>query len=154
MEEKEAANKKIERLVAEINRTYMDDRGINFIDTANLPVRDKIIEILDLFMELLFPGYTGKRTVTQENVNYIVGDIVCQIGKELREQIERAYRYRCRMENCDTGGCGKAAKEVVENMKISADTTEKLDQPFIPEETYIELANQYWDSRIAHYQKS
>ena len=113
MEEK-LTNKKIEKLVAESNRTYRDDRGINFIDTANLPVRDKIIEILDLFMEMLFPGYTGKRKVTQANINYIVGDIVCQIVKELSEQIERAYKYRCRMDNCETGDCGRAAEEVVE----------------------------------------
>ena len=48
----------------------------------------------------------------------------------------------------------KAAKEVVEHMKISEATAKKLDQQFIPEEIYIEEANKYWDSRIAHYDKS
>ncbi|MFC1889637.1 NAD(P)H-dependent oxidoreductase, partial [Thermodesulfobacteriota bacterium] len=48
----------------------------------------------------------------------------------------------------------KAAKEVVENMKISETTAQKLEQLFIPEEVYIEQANKYWDSRIAHYEES
>jgi multimeric flavodoxin WrbA len=46
---------------------------------------------------------------------------------------------------------GRAAREVVENMEISGTTASQLDQLFIPEEMYIEEANKYWDSRIAHY---
>jgi serine O-acetyltransferase len=102
---------KIENLVESITKTYEDDRGINFIDAANLPVRDKIIEILDLLIELLFPGYTGKRTVTKSNVRYIVIDILYHVYTELAEQIERALKYRCRLEDCTTGNCRTLAEE-------------------------------------------
>lgn len=107
-------SEKIEKLVGEIARTYKGDSGINFIDASNLPVRDKIVEILDLFSELLFPGYTGKRTVTKSNINYIVIDILYHVYTELTEQIERAYRHRCRMENCDTGDCRVMAEDAAE----------------------------------------
>ena len=30
---------------------------------------------------------------------------------ELSEQVERAYKYRCRMEKCDTGDCRRMAEE-------------------------------------------
>jgi len=46
-----------------------------------------------------------------------------------------------------------AAKEVVEHMKISEETQSALDQQFLPDEIYIQEANKYWDSRIAHYDK-
>jgi serine O-acetyltransferase len=114
MQKKTLTNKKIENLVDEITRTYKGDTGINFIDTSNLPVKDKILEILDLLVELLFPGYTGKRTVTKSNVNFIVGDILCQVATELIEQIERAFKYRCRMEKCDTGDCRAMAEDATE----------------------------------------
>jgi serine O-acetyltransferase len=104
-------NERIENLVGEIIRTYRGDSGINFIDTLNLPVRDKIVEILDLFGELLFPGYTGKRTVMKSNINHVVIDILCHIYTELSEQIERAFKYRCRMEKCDSGDCRKMAED-------------------------------------------
>jgi len=107
-------SKKIEDLVGEITRTFQGDSGINFIEASNLPVRDKIVEILDLFTELLFPGYTGKRTVTKSNINYIVIDILYHVYTELTEQIERAYKYRCRMEKCDTGGCRAMAEDAAE----------------------------------------
>lgn len=107
-------SEKIENLVGEITRTFQGDSGINFIEASNLPVRDKIVEILDLFTELIFPGYTGKRTVTKSNINYIVIDILYHVYTELSEQIERAYKYRCRMEKCDTGACRSMAEEAAE----------------------------------------
>ena len=111
MAKADLTDKKLEQLVAEIIETYQGDLGINFIDAANLPVRDKILEVLDLLFEVLFPGYTGKRAVTKSNVNFVVIDILCHIYTELSTQIERALKYRCRLENCTTGGCHKMAED-------------------------------------------
>jgi serine O-acetyltransferase len=107
----ELTDKKLEELVAEIIGTYQGDLGINFIDATNLPVRDKILEILDLLFEVLFPGYTGKRTVTKTNVGFVVIDVLCHIYTELSGQIERALKYRCRLESCNTGGCRKLSED-------------------------------------------
>ena len=68
----EITKETIEKLVDQITRTYQGDSGINFLDVANLPVRDKILQTLDLLTELLFPGYAGKRTVTSSNVNLLL----------------------------------------------------------------------------------
>lgn len=109
-------NKRIEGLVDDIAATYRDDTGINFIDASNLPVRDKIVEILDLLTELLFPGYTGKRTVTKANVNFVVIDILYHVYTELCEQVERAYKHRCKTEQYDSGDCRRMAEEATEHL--------------------------------------
>ncbi len=114
MSKDKLSGKKIENIVSELSKTYEGDCGINFIDATNLPVRDKILEILDLLIELLFPGYTGKRTVTKANINFIIGDVLCQVYSSLSEQIERAYKYLCRMNNCDSSGCRMMAEEVTQ----------------------------------------
>jgi len=111
MKKNRLIGKEIKKLVGKIADTYKDDTGINFIDVTNLPVRDKILEVLELLTEILFPGYTGKRAVTKANVNYIVVDILYHIYTELSEQIERAFKYRCRMEKCDTGDCQTMAED-------------------------------------------
>ena len=111
MQKGQLTDTKIQELVGQIARTYEGDIGINFIDVSNLPVRDRILEVLDLLVEILFPGYTGKRTVTKSNVNFIVIDILYHVYTELSEQIERAYKYQCRMQNCDTGDCRIMAEE-------------------------------------------
>jgi serine O-acetyltransferase len=116
MRKSRLTNQKIEDLVGEITKTYKDDSGINFIDASNLPVRERILEVLDLLTELLFPGYTGKRTVTESNINYVVIDILCHAYTELSEQIERAYRHRCRMEKCDTGDCRALAEDATQHL--------------------------------------
>lgn len=116
MDKHKLTGKKIEDLVEQIARTYEGDSGINFIDAANLPVRSKILEILDLLTELIFPGYTGKRTVTKSNINYVVIDILYHVYTELTEQIERAYRHRCRMEKCDSGDCRKMAEDAAQHL--------------------------------------
>lgn len=110
MRAKKLTDKKIEKLVGQITETYKGDTGINFIDTASLPVRGKIEEILDLLFEVLFPGHTGRRAVTKANVGYIVGDLVCQIHTELTTQAERAYRYDCRLKQCEGCDCHTKAQ--------------------------------------------
>jgi serine O-acetyltransferase len=111
MQKDRPAVDKIENLVASLIETYQDDRGINFIDAVNLPVRDKVVEILDLLIEILFPGYTGKRAVTKSNIQYVVIDILYHVYTELSEQIERAFKYRCRLQNCSTGDCRSLAED-------------------------------------------
>ena len=106
----------MEKLVKEIVGTYADDTGINFIDATNLPVRDKIIDILDLLTELLFPGYTGKRSITKSNVSFVVIDVLYHVYTELAEQVERAYKYRCRMEKCDSGDCRRMAENAARHL--------------------------------------
>jgi len=109
-------NDNMEKLVGQIVRTYQDDTGINFIDALNLPVRDKILDALDLLTELLFPGYTGKRSVTKSNISFVVIDILYHVYTELVEQIERAYKYRCTMEKCDSGDCRRMAEEATRHL--------------------------------------
>jgi serine O-acetyltransferase len=111
MQNEELTNQAIEKLVERITHTYVDDYGINFIDVTALPVRDEIIANLEQLNEILFPGFTGKRTVTKSNVRYIVVDILYHIYTELSAQIERALKYRCRMESCQTGDCRKMAQD-------------------------------------------
>jgi len=114
MRRSKLTNKKIEELVGRISQTYLGDSGINFIDASNLPARAKILEILDLLFEVLFPGYTGKRTITKSNVNFIIGDILWQIYTEFSEQIERAFQYQCRIRKCDGCDCRTMAENVTQ----------------------------------------
>lgn len=112
MAKQKLTDKTLDKLVDQITETYKGDFGINFIDAANLPVRGKIIEVLDLMFELLFPGHTGSKAITRSNVRYIVGDLLSQIHAELSEQITRAYQYQCRIDNCTHCDCTMMAEKV------------------------------------------
>jgi len=109
-------NNDIKKFVKAIVDTYEDDSGINFIDTKNLPLRDRIREILDLLMEVIFPGYTGVTEVTNSNINFVVGDILCKIQSQLSEQIERALLHQCRLKKTDCNSCHIMAQEVTQHL--------------------------------------
>ena len=111
-----AKNAKMEKFVAQLLDTYKGDESINFIDVINLPMRDRILETLELLLEALFPGYTGKRPVTKSNVGFVIGDILCQAHDGLVEQIERAYRHACRMKKCPACDCHTMAQTVTEHL--------------------------------------
>jgi len=112
MKKKKLTDKKIRNLVGRIAETYKGDSGINFIDASNLPVRGEILEIMELLFEVLFPGHTGRRTVTKSNISFIIGDILCQIYSDLTGQIERAYQYQCRIQKCNECDCRTMAENV------------------------------------------
>ena len=109
-------NKETERLVDDILATYDGDSGINFIDLTNLPVRESILNILDLIMELLFPGYTGKKNVTRGNISFVVGEILCQIRDELSDQAERSFRHNCTSKDCVDCDCHEMALKTTEHL--------------------------------------
>ncbi|MHC5061739.1 MAG: serine O-acetyltransferase EpsC [Planctomycetota bacterium] len=114
--DKSSENDKTEKLAEAIIETYHGGSGINFIDVTNLPVRDKILHIVDLLIELLFPGYTGKRAITTENVKSIIGDIVSHVLAELTGQIELSLRHQCRLEDCPACDCHSMAERVAGNL--------------------------------------
>ncbi len=116
MKKNKLTSRRMEKLVSEIAQTYKGDTGINFIDVSNLPIRRKILEILELLTEVLFPGYTGTRTVTKSNISFIIGDILCQVYTELSEQIERAFKYQCRIKKCDGCDCRAMAQKATQHL--------------------------------------
>lgn len=99
----------INQITQDIIRTYEGDSGINFIDVKNLPVKEKVVRTIELLLELLFPGYTGRRRVTRENIESVVMELLVILRRELAEQIELALRHNCRMQECPTCDCATLA---------------------------------------------
>ncbi len=111
----------IQAVLAGLIKSYREDSGTNFIDDINLPVLKSIHEILDKLLEILFPGYKGLKTITSENVPYIIGSLLCDVKKLLSLQITRALKHQCKMENIQ-GDC--RSEERAE--KITADLLNSL----------------------------
>ena len=108
--------KNINKITQDLVHTYTGEADINFIDVSNLPLRDTIVRNLDLLIEVLFPGYTGKKVTTRTNISFIIGDILCQVYSELYEQTERAFMHSCRIKNCKNCDCGRMAQKVINHL--------------------------------------
>ena len=111
-----SSDKNIERLIDAIVDTYEDGSGTNFIEVTNLPVREKILEVLGLLIELVFPGYTGKMPVTKNNIRDMVAEILGRVHAKLSTQIELAFRHKCRIKDCPTCDCHDKAQKVTDEL--------------------------------------
>lgn len=116
MESREEHTFDFETLVNQIIRTYENDSGINFIDAKNLPVRDRIIDMLGVFFELLFPGYTGNRKIEKDTIHFTVQELLIILRRELADQIERALMHQCRLKECPSCNCPKQAMRATEEL--------------------------------------
>ena len=98
-----------ESMTDQIVSTYQDGSGINFIDVRSLPAREKITHLLGLLLELLFPGYSGVRKITRENVRSVIHELLVVLRRGLKEQIELSLRHECKLKECSTGNCSDLA---------------------------------------------
>ena len=112
----------VERLVA----TYEDDKGINHIDGLNLPQRHIVNEILDSLFKVIYPGYVGEEPVRRSNQTYYIGEILAEVSERLADQVAKALRYRCKLRNCESEGCGALAAEVVAGFMESLPSLREL----------------------------
>lgn len=91
--------------------TYQDERGINHLDDSNMPQSSQVLEALELLLEILFPGYTGKHTVRRSGLTFAVGDLINNVYVILNEQVKRAFAYRCKVTCCTDCNCFRMADE-------------------------------------------
>jgi serine O-acetyltransferase len=94
-------NSYIDNIVQDICDTYEDVKGINHIEGFNLPSETEVKTILLQLMELIFPGYSGKKSLSLKSIKYNVGETLSSVYSELSDQIMRALRYNCAMEHCE-----------------------------------------------------
>ncbi len=110
------SEKTAEKIVDAVCDSYEDGTGVNRIEGRNLPVQDKIVEILRTLFVILFPGYMGKLTFTKTNVRFVIGELVNRVHDDLVEQAEKAFRHQCRIRKCEGCDCRAMAEKVTQHL--------------------------------------
>jgi serine O-acetyltransferase len=65
-------------------------------DTAMIPSKESVIEILEDLKDLLFPGYFRHQGFDSYSLSYHLGNLVNGIFEKLAAQIARSIRHECR----------------------------------------------------------
>lgn len=66
---------------------------------GRLPSRDIIIHLLKDIQRVIFPGYFGSENVISSSSEYFAGNLLTEIYKELRPQVQTALLYRSAQED-------------------------------------------------------
>jgi len=83
-------------LVDEILESCQKERKIANFDSAMIPSKASVIEILEDLKGLLYPGYFGYQELDTYSLNYHIGNEVHQLFEKLSQQISRALLHECR----------------------------------------------------------
>ena len=73
----------VERIVA----SYRSDPRTQNIDGEYLPSRARAVRICNLLLELTYPGYIGRRGLTEHNIVYHVGELVPRLWELVSDEI-------------------------------------------------------------------
>ena len=96
--------KRLAAVTAELEKSYRDKGATNDIDGINLPIHSGVIEIIDLYMALIFPGFLNgekllKRDLAHEK-SKILKDLFDKLSKEVEASVRFGNRKLCK-EDCE-----------------------------------------------------
>ncbi len=112
-------------LVEKIVASYNADERTRHIERVYLPNRNSVVRVIQLLLELVYPGYYGRQNLTQHNVKYHVGELLPKIGELLYEQINQALCYQEEIDgrtSPDRPPCDKKAR------RMTLDFLERIPQ--------------------------
>jgi serine O-acetyltransferase len=83
----------IEELTGEFLDSYRGDVRARRISQRYLPSREAIVEILEAVLDLMYPGYFGRRDLNSENLGAHVGQSVAALAPKLEREMEHCLCY-------------------------------------------------------------
>jgi serine O-acetyltransferase len=104
----------IEDVAAQFLASYRSDERARRVSRRYLPSREAIVEILEAVLDLMYPGYFGRRDLSYENLGAHVAQAVAALAPKLEREIEHCLCYGRERdaERPEFTGCGPRAHEV------------------------------------------
>lgn len=87
--------KELGGVLDELMKSYREHSKLSNIGQTVLPSRDAIVEILEDLDELLYPGYFGQQSLTEENLVHFAGSMLDEVYRKLTVQIFLSIRHTC-----------------------------------------------------------
>ncbi len=81
------------------------------IDYEPIPSKEAVIDIIERFRNILFPGYFSREKLDPINLRYNMGQAVSGVFDALYEQICRAIRHECFRYDQECVNCAERGSE-------------------------------------------
>jgi serine O-acetyltransferase len=106
----------LRNLTGQFLDSYMSDERARRIAHRYLPSREAIVEILESALDLMYPGYFGRRDLSAENLDAHVAQLVESLAPKLEREIEHCLCYGREREATlpEFAGCASRAHELAE----------------------------------------
>ncbi len=99
-------------ITRELLRTFGNlQPKLEHLAATPLPVKTTVIQILDDLLEVIYPGYFGRKYVETANIEYHIGDLIDSIYARLTQEIYRSVRPDCQNKGDTCDHCDGIAEE-------------------------------------------
>ncbi|MBS0614689.1 MAG: serine acetyltransferase, partial [Proteobacteria bacterium] len=103
-----------ESLAQELLGSYLGDARARRISRRYLPSREAIVEILRLLLDLMYPGYIGRRDLNEQNLPAYVTEILARLEPKIEREIEHCLCYGRERDDAqaEVGPCAPRARDL------------------------------------------
>jgi serine O-acetyltransferase len=111
-----AGTAELDDLTSDLLASYRGDERARRISHRYLPSREGIVEVLESVLDLMYPGYFGRRDLNGENLAAHVSQAVAALAPKLEFEIEHCLCYGREREpgRMEPGECVPRAHEIAE----------------------------------------
>jgi serine O-acetyltransferase len=104
------------RLSEQLLHSYLGDTRARRISRRYFPSRDAIVQILELLLDLMYPGYFGRRDLEEGNLGEYVEALLNEIDPKLEGEIENCLCYGRERDdvNAEVGPCAPKARDLTD----------------------------------------
>jgi serine O-acetyltransferase len=104
----------LDELVSELLCGYAGDERARRISQRYLPSREAIVEILESVLDLLYPGYFGRRDLNEENLGSHTAQSVAALAPRIEAEMEHCLCYGRESSNGEVGDCAPKARQLAQ----------------------------------------
>jgi serine O-acetyltransferase len=106
----------LERLSEELLESYLGDERARRISRRYLPSREAIAEILQRVLDLMYPGYFGRRDLSIENLGAHLAQSLAELAPRIEREMEHCLCYGREREvgRSEFGECAPRAHELTQ----------------------------------------
>jgi serine O-acetyltransferase len=83
----------VEEVAEDLLDSYLGDARARHVSRQYLPSREAIVEILETVLDLMYPGYFGRRDLTEENLGAHIAQRIGTLMPRLEREIEHCLCY-------------------------------------------------------------
>ncbi len=94
--------------------SYLADPRARRIAHRYLPSREAIVEILESVLDLMYPGYFGRRDLTHENLGTHVAAAVAALAPKIEREMEHCLCYGQEGAAASVSNCAPRAQELTQ----------------------------------------
>jgi len=84
---------KLDTLAASLVQSYLGDERARRIAHRYLPSRERIIDILESVLDLMYPGYFGRQDLSRENLSAYIAQVLAALAPKLEREMEHCLCY-------------------------------------------------------------